>query len=283
MLDALSLGLVGLAVLTPSLFDDGIAGTARDVASIAIVPVITDGQRAAMQSLRGSIAGVATSDPSDMQALHRLTEVRDALRALRGPADDNPIQPALTYADLDAVLGAFISAVQAGNAADKLSYRLVAGDESTLNPADSYIVGILDSLELVQQSDNLAGLVLTPLGQALKAAMDLRASTLTDFTGTADDAGASMIVVARLASEMDQAGYIVIGHAGDAPDAGDALDSIGYGFKELPHTLDTVTVAAADAIGGAIGGVAGNLVGGILFSTPVLLLVAGLVVWKVTK
>ncbi len=278
-MDPVAIGLVGLAVLTPALFEGGAVGAAQDVVGVVVQPVITNGQRAAMAVLRGAIAGIPTGLPADdFQALHRFIEVRDVLAPLRGPADDNPIYPAVTDADLDAIIGAFCDAVKAGNASDRVSYSLFTGATTgNVTPVDSFVNSALDSYELVALG--VSGYTYTPLGQALRNAMDLRDSLLVG-SGTNEDPGANMLVVGKLAIEMDQAGYIAIGHEGDSPSV---LDSVGWSIGQLPTTIDDVTSAAGGAVANLVGGAVGNFLGGVLFSTPVLVGVVGYLVYRSLK
>lgn len=259
------------AAFTPTLLG---AAAQTDVGLTLIPAFVTDGQKAAMAALAGTVDGVAQADPTDLRALHRVNEVIAALVPLRGaliPGRTDLAQ--LTSDDLHTILGAVLDAVKAGCA--------VAGGYvlSTFDDSPTFQGQLFDALVAGQTDDNLADPV--SLGAKMLTALGAQVQTAI----TQRDGVASSGVVGNLAA-------FVLSAQLAAKDLALEMDDVGYRIDGAPFepTLSGGFAAAASAVGDFVTGIAGKTAGvaleglaSVLLSTPGLLLLGGILVMKAVR
>lgn len=263
--------VVGGALLAPSLlFAPGsmaseAGGAGVDDTYETKFPV-SDAHRAAMEIMRKPICGVADNAPKNLEIANRFIRVMTQLIPLCGAI---PTSKGL----------ANVSSEQAAEIHSALNTALLAGvnkggywlGETTLKyPTQGALaVGILASEEDVTD--------LNPLGAAYKASVWAR--NLANLGGEVYFAEDSMRAAAHLAVALDTAGV-------DYGNLGALIDDLLETLDPSKFGVDVVAAApgkiadAAGAVIGKLGGVAADAVSALLTSTPMLAIVAGLIVWK---
>jgi hypothetical protein len=265
--DATTLLVVGGAVLGPHLLAHPVTDTIPVVPPREVKPF----HRSAMNVLAGPILGISAPPTTDAapnndattSAFQRLQQLFRALIPLRGSLSaTSPGFPKLSGGDCLQLVDAFTRALRAG-ATDTL-----AGDTYAFGAAVS---GQLAVLEDILNGDRAAS---GGLGGAVAAMVAANNAAVVDPSPNFDATGVLRAVV-DVATEMDRQG--VPNPLSQAPEV---LDSIGTAILDLPATLSS----AASFLAGKASGVIGDAAAKILFSTPVLVAVAGYVTYKaVTK
>lgn len=253
MIDARTALLVGTAILSPYLLATATA------AGVPLPVYVTDGQRAALAAFPATVAGVSTTptgtSPADTSSLYaRWNSVNESIKATQGSATN--IKTYVGHPEWTPTNFAALNAEQAVNFANAV---IAAADAGAASASESY-------------NDNGYANA-SPISDA-QAYQDLQGLLATDATWGADadsDAGDYATTILALVLECDQRGYLPAG-------------------KPFVPTLAGGLNAASSAVGSFVEGVAGKAAGAaaglaadVLMSTPVLVLLAGLLVYRVAK
>lgn len=260
---------VGAGVLAPTLL-----GGARGV---VVAPYVTPAHGAAMASLRASpICGVAV--PANAVTINdAFLEVHRALMPLRGQLNGTLAQ--LTAADASELLARFIAAARAGVAEPAVRVGEGQGYRVTTLTGPPVPVPVFGMPELPAGTsmdrgyqEHIADMLadgnepdaivpLTDLGRAmLAAAIERRRLWYITALDAASGFKASSVVCAKLAVEMDDAGYLITGE----PVSPTIIGGLGAAWD-----------ASVDFVLGGVGDLALSKVG--------LLVIAGLVVWRTVR
>lgn len=260
--------LVGTAILSPSLLFEPGSLVAGDVESTYETKApVSAAQRAAMTSLRSPICGVADHAPKNFEAANRFIRVMLQLQPLVGAC---PTSKGL----------ANVSSAQAVEIHERFEAACLAGVNQ-----GGFLVG-KTSLKFTSQA-GLALALLDNQAEALAAANQLGRALhnsswmrrVANVGGDVFNAEDSMTVCSRLAVAIDAAGvdYSNLGSLLD--DLLDTINPTKFGERVLEATPGKI-LDGASAVLGKVGGVAGAALSALLTSTPMLALVAGIVVWK---
>lgn len=253
---------VGGAVLAPSLLDAGARATGTPIPAY-----VTWAGAQARASLSAPILAIGPQPGSDpRQANQRYLSVRRALIPLRGALGVKGNYAKLSADDASAMLGRFIAACVAGVSDDeKESFRLA---ESIAPLGLEVSADIASNLAAGEVPPAL--IKLTDLGRALLAAGQERARIVALY-GAVFDPIRAQDACGRLAIEMDYQGYLESGE----PISPSIVGGLGAALDASIEFVAGVPVKLA--------GVVGSGVANVVLSTPGLLLVGGLIVWRATR
>jgi hypothetical protein len=285
--------VVGGAMLAPSLLDSSVSLLNADGtpgSGVGSGLIVNQAQVAAVATLKGNVAG--TSDTGMMsddnpQTSARFIDCMKQLGALRGFYGAHAGLAKVTIDDALQVLTAFLDACRAG-------VQSTVAD--AVNDEQGYAVGIgfggeqSDGIfQRLLANEELDDAQLTPLGFAVRACVREKIKCGISQVGTTSDDAIytaafgedAMLSVGVLCVRMDSAG---IRNPPGAEDALSFAENVATFAPRLGTRLQEVTSHAVTAIGGAAAGVIADSVGAVVFSTPVMLGLAALLVWKtVTK
>lgn len=243
--------VVGGAVLVPSVLAP---------AKPTLTPKSVHGfHRTAVAVLSSPVLGI-TGTPGEVSAFRRLEDLFAALVPSKGAVAGAPGLPKLSAVEVAQLCQAFTQAVQAG------TEDLIVGE--------SYIHGqagfdtqqtILDDLLAGSEPPSM-----TNLGKAIAKVGEMNNDALLHLTDTQYNPRPALDAVVELAVEMDVQGLTL------PSSAISVVEAIVHGVEELPSTL----ASAAGSVVSGVGGVIGNAAASVLLSTPVLLVVAGLLVYR---
>jgi len=267
--------IVGGAVLAPSLLfpDSAVPVPLPGVAGDLITPP-TPGHVLAVARLMEPILGVESRlEGTDATfALRRFTEVMNGLIPFKGAIPGSPGFAQLTSADLLVLCDHFIAAVRLGVEED--AYELgEAGQAFGGTKSQSELFDDINEQKITGLLRALGGALLAVVTERTKAANLLRNGIAT-FGTTSRPAVKALV---DLATEMDSQGRP--NPLGAVPGVGDLFESIGTATENVPSKITD----AVSSVGNKLGGLVGDTLGGILFSTPVLLLVGGYVLYRVAN